>query len=250
ETFKPSGARQFQSFEFSPFPPRLFQGTTPLYVLDTKHPDIPGESIESTSSECYYRTVLNVFGPSQGITRQCKRDEPERRFCTFYHFCVEEKVNITVRHCGSHYVYKLKPVRILQRNRFFEIPKSGLYCGTKNETIPEPRAPCICQVKKDVQEILDQTKCQVDYEGNDRKVLKSITKCLKKERKMILKELKVSSKCHIKLNKALWRKKAKKFTKENLKSQISGCESVKKTLIKGVYNRLALTRKFTTSKLH
>jgi len=36
----PSGAVQFQMFRFLPQPPRLFSRTTPLYVLDGKHPDI------------------------------------------------------------------------------------------------------------------------------------------------------------------------------------------------------------------
>ena len=83
--------------------------------------------------------------------------------------------------------------------------------------------------------------------GEDRNVFKSNTKCLNKERSMILKELKVSSKCHIKLKKALWWK-TPKFTEANLKTQISDCVSVKKTLFKGILSRLALTRKFTSSK--
>lgn len=100
------------------------------------------ELITSKATECYYRTALNLFSTeTTPIINKCDFRDPKRTNCTFSEICdVEDgQVEIKVRHCGSFYVYKLKAVRVIQRNKFFEIQKNGLYSGTMNQTIPEPR---------------------------------------------------------------------------------------------------------------
>ena len=89
--------------------------------------------------ECYYETILNVFGTGalpagSGI---CDLKDPYRQNCTFLHHCEEaQRVQIMVHHCGSFYVYRLTAVRDLKSNKFFVARKGGLYCGSKDAHVP------------------------------------------------------------------------------------------------------------------
>lgn len=104
------------------------------------------ELITTNATECYYRSVLNLFSTeTTPILNKCDFSDPRRANCTFSDICDEKdgQVEVTVRHCGSYYVYKLKAVRIIERSRFFEVLKNGLYSGTKNQTLPGPRGMTI-----------------------------------------------------------------------------------------------------------
>eukprot|EP00111_Clytia_hemisphaerica_P021003 TCONS_00061943-protein len=176
--FRPSGSEPFQNFRFSPFPPRLYTRITPLYVVSGTHPDISGDLVKAEAIECYYESLLNSYGPTPQNAAMCSRESPERNQCSYKRFCVNsETVDIKIRHCGSYYVYHLKPVRKINRHKFFENPKSGLYCGTKKTEMVKPSAPCKCQLSEENDEILKSTKCNLKDELDEEGV-KTFIRCL------------------------------------------------------------------------
>ena len=88
--------------------------------------------------ECYYESILNIYGvsPIPENSGTCNFKEPTRSNCTFERFCEKDKtVEIKVRHCGDFYVYYLSPLRTLERSKFFDVSKAGVYCGSKNDSM-------------------------------------------------------------------------------------------------------------------
>ena len=93
--------------------------------------------VKAETNECYYESLLNSFGTSPKDAAMCL--SPDQSECSYKSFCVKSAtVEIKIRHCGSFYVYYLKPVRKINRHKFFENPKSGLYCGTEKKEMVKP----------------------------------------------------------------------------------------------------------------
>ena len=88
--------------------------------------------------ECSYTSIFDMlFG-----------DKPySEAVCDLVHCKVEPKcssiaVPIKVRHCGEYYVYHLEALPEFNKTIFANYQpgnlKNGVYCGVKNETLPNP----------------------------------------------------------------------------------------------------------------
>ena len=96
------------------------------------------EYVKTKAIECYYESILNIYGatPIPKNSGICNFKEPTRSNCTFERHCEEDQtVEIKVQHCGDFYVYHLSPVRTLEKSKFFDVSKGGIYCGSTNDSM-------------------------------------------------------------------------------------------------------------------
>ena len=112
------------------------------------------EYVEQKAVECSYKSIFQMlFGRKLLSNAHCQQYERAKKTaldpkivdCKFKHTCdINRSVDVKIRHCGSFYVYNLHSGSKFNTDlgNFYRIPrltKKGLYCGTKNQTLPKPK---------------------------------------------------------------------------------------------------------------